>query len=47
MRLSSPVHIEVVLQSVHPGSLKRRVTAWRSSTPHPKCTSLGARDTDA
>ena len=26
------------------GALKRRLTAWRSSTPHPKCTS---HDTDA
>jgi len=33
MRLSSPVRIEVVLQSVHLGSLKRGLTAWRNSTP--------------
>jgi len=32
---------------VHVGALKWRLPAWRSSTPHPKCTSLGARDTDA
>jgi len=37
------------LQRVHVGALKWRLPAsrWRSSTPHPKCTSLGARDTDA
>ena len=27
------------------GALKRRLTAWRSSTPHPKCTSLGTTPT--
>ena len=37
--------LQDIEESVHPGSLKRRLTAWRSSTPHPKCTSLCARDT--
>ena len=45
--LATPVCIEVRLQRVHVGALKWRWPAWRSSTPHPKCPSLGARDTDA
>ena len=40
MRLSSPVNIKVVLQSVHPGALKWRLTAIRSAQ-------AWERDTDA